>query len=71
VAGDATSNEECDVSAQPEERPVTGDEIYVAVHRVRDRNPHDGRTVAGRAWSDGAWEVMQEIKSLWDGKWSA
>lgn len=53
------------------ERPVTADEVYVAVARARNANPFDGRTKEGRAWADGAWLVMEEIKSLLKGEWSA
>lgn len=53
------------------ERPVTVDEVYLAVCRARGANPYDGRTREGRAWADGAWRAMEEIKSLLRGEWSS
>lgn len=49
-----------------ENKTVTVRELYDVVHEVRRENPHDGRTVAGRAWSDGAWAVMQKVYGLVD-----
>lgn len=45
------------------DKSPNGYDVWDAVRDVLAENPHDARTVAGRAWSDAAWRVLQLMRA--------
>lgn len=43
-------------------------ELYDVASTVLTKNPYDGRTREGRAWSDAAWKVFTDAAELADRK---